>query len=255
MATTNTNAVVQDAEGLIRALDAVETTPQAVQLRAHTYDLLQPTPGTVVVDVGCGTARAVAELSHRGVHAIGVDTDPTMLAAAHQRFPDIDVRTADATHLPFDDGQLHGYRADKVYHLLDDPAAALAEGRRVLAPGGRIVLLGQDWDTFIIESDQSELTRTIVHARAEAMVQPRVARAYRNLLLDAGFHDVTVEVRTAVFTDTAMLPTLTRLAEIACQVGAVSRDQADGWAADQAARARAGRALFAIPLFVVAGTR
>jgi len=251
----NTNTVVQDSEGLIRTLDAAEITPQAVDLRAHSYDLLNVTPGAVVVDVGCGTGRAVAELIRRGVHAVGVDTDPSMLAAARQRFPDIDVRAADATQLPFGDGQVHGYRADKVYHLLPDPGAALAEARRVLAPGGRIVLLGPDWDSFIIESDQPELTRTIVHARAEAMVQPRVARAYRNLLLGAGFHEITAEVRTAVFTDTTMLPMLTGLAEAACQVGAVSRDQADGWAAEQATRARAGRVLFAIPLFIVAGTR
>jgi ubiquinone/menaquinone biosynthesis C-methylase UbiE len=249
------NIVVQDSEGLIRTLDAVETTPAAMRLRARTYELLQPTPGTVVVDVGCGTARAVAELNDRGVRAVGVDTDPTMLSTARQRFPDIDVRAADATQLPFADGRLHGYRADKVYHLLPDPATALAEGRRVLAPGGRIVLLGQDWDTIVIESDQPELTRTIVHARAEAMVQPRVARAYRNLLLDAEFRDVTVEVHTAVFTDTTILPMLIGFAEIACQVGAVSNDQADGWAAEQATRARADHAFLAIPLFITAATR
>jgi ubiquinone/menaquinone biosynthesis C-methylase UbiE len=250
-----TSTPVTDTEALIRTLDASETTQPAVQLRCHTYDLLELTPGTVVVDVGCGTGRAVAELSDRGVRAVGVDTDQTMLAAARHRFPDIDVRAADATELPFSGGQVHGYRADKVYHLLPDPAAALAEARRVLTLGGRIVLLGQDWDTLVIDSDQPNLTRTIVHARADAMPQPRVARGYRNLLLDAGFHDTTLEVRTAVFTDTSMLPMLTRLADAACRAGAISPEQAQGWVAEQADRAQTNRALFAVPLFIAAATR
>ncbi|MEU8149944.1 hypothetical protein [Nonomuraea sp. NPDC048901] len=57
------------------------------------------------------------------------------------------------------------------------------------APGGRIVLIGQDWDTLVIDSDDPALTRTIVHARADQVTSPRAARSYRNLLLDAGFED------------------------------------------------------------------
>src|SRR3954453_1687285 len=111
----DTTIVVRDAQELIRTLDAAEMLPQAVELRVHGYELLRAVPGAVVVDVGCGTGRAVAELAERGAHAVGVDPDPTMLAAARERFPGIDVRAVDATCLPFDDGQVHGYRADKVY--------------------------------------------------------------------------------------------------------------------------------------------
>ncbi|WP_433762573.1 hypothetical protein [Nocardia sp. CA-135398] len=53
-------------------------------------------------------------------------------------------------------------------------------------PGGRIVLAGQDWDAFVIDSDTPDLTRTIVAARADTITNPRAARRYRNLLLDAG---------------------------------------------------------------------
>ena len=58
-------------------------------------------------------------------------------------------------------------------HVLDDPARAAGEARRVLAPGGRIVLIGQDWDTFVIDADDAALTRTIVHARADLVPTPR----------------------------------------------------------------------------------
>jgi ubiquinone/menaquinone biosynthesis C-methylase UbiE len=255
MHVTDTHTAYTDTDTLIRVLDAAETMPAAARLRARSYQLLRLPPGATVVDVGCGTARAVAELAEHGARAIGVDLDPTMLAAARSRFPDIDVRAADATELPLGDGQAHGYRADKVYHVLPDPHAALAEARRVLVPGGRIVLLGQDWDTMVIDSDQPDVTRRIVHARADTIPHPRIARAYRNLLLDAGFHDVDVEVHTAIFTDATVLPMLVGHAAAARQTGAISGDEAENWVSEQTRRAQDERSLVAIPMFLAAATR
>src|SRR5580692_2356162 len=223
----DTHTVYTDTDTLIRQLDAAEALPAAARLRARSYQLLRLPPDATVVDVGCGAARAVAELADHAAHVIGVDLDPAMLAAARRRFPGIDVRAADAAELPLGDGQAHGYRADKVYHVLPDPHAALAEARRVLVPGGRIALLGQDWDTLVIDSDQPELTRRIVHARADTIPHPRIARAYRNLLLDAGFHDVDIEVHTLALTGTAMLPVPVGHAAVARQAGGITSDEAD----------------------------
>jgi ubiquinone/menaquinone biosynthesis C-methylase UbiE len=251
----DTHTAYTDADTLIRVLDAADAMPAAARLRARSYELLRLAPGAAVVDVGCGTGRAVVELTGQGADAIGVDLDPAMLAAAHARFPDIDVRAADAADLPLPDGQVRGYRADKVYHILPDPHAALAEARRVLAPGGRIVLLGQDWDILVIDSDQPALTRRIVHARADTLPHPRIARAYRALLLDAGFENVEVEVHTAMFTDTAILPILSGHATAARDAGVITEDQAGNWVDEQARRARDGRLLVAIPMFLASATR
>jgi ubiquinone/menaquinone biosynthesis C-methylase UbiE len=250
-----THSAHTDAETLIRALDAAEHTPGAVTLRARSYELLRLSTGATVVDVGCGTGRAVVELAERGARAVGVDLDPAMLAAARDRFPELDLRAADAAELPLGAGEAQGYRADKVYHVLPDPAAALVEARRVLAPGGRIVLLGQDWDTMVIDSDQGALTRRIVHARADTIRHPRVARAYRNLLLDAGFREVELEVHTMVFTDASTLPLLAGHAAAACNTGAISDEEAEGWVGEQTRRAAAGRLLLAVPMFLAAATR
>ncbi|EPD91051.1 hypothetical protein HMPREF1486_05438 [Streptomyces sp. HPH0547] len=72
-------------EALLAALDAADQTPNATRLRARSYELLSPVPGSTVVDVGCGAGRAVAELAERGIHAVGVDPSPWMLAAARSR--------------------------------------------------------------------------------------------------------------------------------------------------------------------------
>lgn len=241
-----------NTETLIKALDTAESTPDAVSLRRHTYEALRHSPGQAVTDVGCGTGRAVHEL---GAGAVGIDTDVAMLDAARARFPGIDVREADASALPFADASMLGYRADKVYHVLPDPGAALAEARRVLAPGGRIVLVGQDWDAVVIASGLPEVTRRLVHARADTIEHPRIARDYRNLLLDHGFDDVSLTVHTAVFTEPGARQLLAGYADAALEAGVITAAEVNVWLADQARRAGSGRLLLAVPMFLAAGSR
>lgn len=252
--TKETEQARPSADGLIARLDAADRLPGAGELRSLSYDVLGAGPGKSVVDVGCGAGRAVAELGERGVRSVGVDPSEQMIAVARGRWPEADFRIAGAYELPLADASVDGYRADKVFHELAEPERALAEARRVLAPGGRIVLVGQDWDTFVIDSDDPALTRTIVHARAALTAGPRAARRYRNLLLDAGFDDVTVEVHTGVFTGPATLPLLTGLAERARSTGAITRHQTDAWTAEQRARAETDRLFLALPMFMAAAT-
>jgi SAM-dependent methyltransferase len=230
---------IGDMSNLLAVLDAVDATPMAVALRARSYEVLGDLTGRTALDAGCGAGRAVAELSDRGAHAIGVDQDPEMIAVARERWPAGEFHVGDVCDLPIETGSVWGYRADKVLHALDDPARAVSEARRVVAPGGRAVLVGQDWDATVIDSDDPEATRRLVHAKADSLPSPRAARRYRGLLLDAGFTDPLVEVHTGVFTDDTALALLQRITD-------------DGsWLAEQAERARRDRIFVAVPLFLV----
>lgn len=228
---------------LLAVLDAIDAQPMSVELRTRSYEMLGDLTGRTVVDVGCGGGRAVVELAERGARAIGVDYDPEMVAVAVRRWPAGEFRVGDACELPLATGSMAGYRADKVLHTLADPVRAVAEARRVLAPGGRAVLLGQDWDTVVIDSDDPQTTRRLVHAKADTLPSPRIARRYRNLLLDAGFSDPVVEVRTSVFTDDTALALVRRISD------------EQGWLAEQAERARTNRIFVAVPMFVAAARR
>ncbi|WP_017589870.1 methyltransferase domain-containing protein [Nocardiopsis ganjiahuensis] len=244
-----------DADRLLARLDRFDLTPFARGLRARVRELLCCGPQDTVVDVGCGGGRAVAEISAEGPHAVGVDLDPRMLDAARSRHPEADLRPGNAYELPLADASVQGYRAEKVYHSLDDPARALSEAYRVLAPGGRIVLAGQDWDAYMVDAADSGTTRSILRSYADRMPDARAPRRQRALLLDAGFHGVEVEGSVLVFTDEEVLPMLTALAEAAEEAGAVSAEQAASWTADQRERAREGRLFAAVPFFVVSAVR
>ncbi|MFC3453733.1 methyltransferase domain-containing protein [Amycolatopsis speibonae] len=230
---------------MMQRLDAAEALPGAAELRARTYELLRLDPGSAVLDVGCGAGLAVAELSSLGFRAVGVDLSAEMVDEARRRSPEAEFLTGDAYALPVDGG-FAGYRADKVFHELAEPERALAEARRVLAPGGRIVLSGHDWEALVIDSSYPALTREIVRARASQVTTPRIARGFRRLLAGSGFREVSVEAVVGFFGGE---PFVRGLVEVAVRVGAVSVAEGEVWLADQVD----GGDAIAVPQFVACG--
>jgi ubiquinone/menaquinone biosynthesis C-methylase UbiE len=103
-------------------------------------------PGERVVDVACGTgviARlAAAQVGPTG-SVTGVDLAPDMIDVA-RRHPNpgvsVDWQVADAVDLPLDDGSCDVALCQMGLMFMANPVAALAEMRRVLAPGGRVVV-------------------------------------------------------------------------------------------------------------------
>jgi SAM-dependent methyltransferase len=182
---------------LIDVLDRADRLPGAAALRARSYDLLQLTPRSVVVDLGCGTGRAAGELQAAGPDALGFDSSQDMIITAIDRWPQARFQVGDACRLPLSDSEVAGYRADKSFHELAHPERALDEARRVLSPDGRIVLIGQDWDTIAVDSDDPAVARALVHAQADALPSPFAARQFLASLLAAGFAGAELEIHTA----------------------------------------------------------
>ncbi|MBB5851394.1 methyltransferase domain-containing protein [Amycolatopsis umgeniensis] len=211
-------------------LDAADALPGAAELRARTCELLRLEPGSAVIDVGCGTGLAASELSSRGFRAVGVDLSPEMIDEARRRSPETDFLVGDAYALPVDVG-FAGYRADKVFHELAEPELALVEARRVLLPGGRIVLSGHDWEALVIDSAYPALTREIVRARASVIVAPRAARGFRRLLAGSGFREISVEGVVGFLGGESFAR---GLVEVAVRMGAISLEEGEIWSAEQA---------------------
>jgi ubiquinone/menaquinone biosynthesis C-methylase UbiE len=93
-----------------------------------------------VLDIGCGTGRAAEALARRGARVWGVDRSAAMLAEARRReIPGGGFKRADAERLPFRDGWFDAALMRQVVHHIER-AAAFAEARRVLRPGGRLAI-------------------------------------------------------------------------------------------------------------------
>ena len=98
----------------------------------------------IVGDLGCGTGQLLPLLAPLVARVIGVDSSGEMLTAARARaahLPNVDVRSGSLEALPLDDDSLDAAVMMLVLHHLPAPALALAEARRVIKPGGRLLVV------------------------------------------------------------------------------------------------------------------
>lgn len=116
------------------------------EIETRLLGLLPRERGGAFLDIGTGTGRLLQVLSARVEHAIGIDASRAMLALARARITEkklanCSVRHADMYHLPFADGSFDLVALQMVLHHAADPAGALAEAARVLAPNGTLVVV------------------------------------------------------------------------------------------------------------------
>ena len=118
-------------------------------LKGRVIDLAQLAPGRRLLDLGCGTGTLVlmARRRHPGATVIGIDGDPTILAIARRRAAragiPVQLDEGMAYALPYADGSFDAVTATLMLHHLthDQQLRTLAEVRRVLRPGGRLVVV------------------------------------------------------------------------------------------------------------------
>ena len=97
-----------------------------------------------VGDLGCGTGRLSASLAPFVRRVVAVDESEAMLGAARVRlggFGNVDVRQSELESLPIEDDSLDVAILCLVLHYLADPVRPLAEARRVLRPGGKLLVI------------------------------------------------------------------------------------------------------------------
>lgn len=129
--------------------------------------------GARVLDAGCGAGAGTAMLGRRA-EAVGVDLSPAAIAAARRKhggeagFAEGDIRS-----LPFGDGEFDAAVCFEALTHVADPAAALDELRRVLKPGGLLLVSAPDPAAYP-PGNPLELSR-LEPAELEAMLGERFA--------------------------------------------------------------------------------
>ncbi|MDR2488662.1 MAG: metalloregulator ArsR/SmtB family transcription factor [Desulfovibrio sp.] len=130
------NSIAEDWDKLSRDILGDFDLPQAVM--RHMPDC------AVAADLGCGTGNMLLPMLDKARRIIGVDGSARMLELARRRFSSegerISLRIGDLAHLPLRDGEANFISLTMVLHHAVAPGTVLCEIRRVLSPGGRLVL-------------------------------------------------------------------------------------------------------------------
>jgi len=108
---------------------------------AHDVVLASLPPACRLVDAGCGIAKWPSALRRHGHRAVGLDLSRAALRMARERDPDVPLVVGDSRCMPVRSGVLDAVLSEGVVeHEEEGPIASLRELRRVLKPGGTLVL-------------------------------------------------------------------------------------------------------------------
>jgi broad specificity phosphatase PhoE/ubiquinone/menaquinone biosynthesis C-methylase UbiE len=161
------------------------------------------TPETVILDVGCGAGDVGLAFAPYAGRVIGLDITSAMLERAElariaRGVGNLDLMWAEATELPIDDSFADIVTARDLLHLLNDPAAFAVEARRVLKPGGILLL-----DEMVCNPDPvTRATRETIEARRNPSFRRLLSRdEIARLLMSTGYsveQSETYEVRRNV---------------------------------------------------------
>jgi arsenite methyltransferase len=227
-------------EAQSRAVEAVYAFPDVVEQRRATLAALGLRPGERVLDIGCGPgylASEMAEVVGDEGFVLGVDPSPAMLAIAARRAASgMVLAEGDALSLPAPDGSFDAAVSTQVYEYVADIAGALAEARRVLKPGGRLLILDTDWDSIVWRSSDDARMARVLAAWDEHLAHPHLPRRLPELLAGAGLTlqkaAVVLVVNVGYKRETYSAGVLGMIADFVAGRQGVSAEEASAWADD-----------------------
>lgn len=244
------------------------TAERLAQIKRRSYAAMHLQPGERVLDVGCGPATdtiPMASVIGSAGHVVGLDSDPTMIAAADQRAAEAGVsdcvthKVGDVYSLPFADGEFHSCRSERLFQHLPDPARALAEMTRVTAPDGWVVNLDTDWASLSIDCEYVDLAQRLSRIFAEQILRNGyAARQFYRLHRQQGLRNISVEVLPNYVTSypmARMMALADRTEKLALETNQVTPAELDLWHRALQHAEETGTFFASVSMIMVAGQK
>jgi ubiquinone/menaquinone biosynthesis C-methylase UbiE len=201
--------------------------------------------GARVLEVGCGTGvitEMIAALP--GVaEAVGIDPSEGLVARARDRAPALTFDVGDGQALPYPDQSFDGVVFATTLCHVPDPAAALVEARRVLRPGGSLLVYEGDYNTATVGLAAHDPLQTCVAAGVARMVNdPWIVRHLAPMVRTASFDVGELRSHGYVEEAAAYTPTLVSAGATAMvESGTITPALAAALIAEARHRAESGR--------------
>jgi ubiquinone/menaquinone biosynthesis C-methylase UbiE len=127
-------------------------------------DLFQPQSGENILDIGCGTGNFSLKLAKKTCRVTGIDISQPMLDKAAKKAKkldlDIEFKKGNALNLDFEDNHFDSVFSMAAVEFIKDLEAAFVEMKRVVKPGGKILIgtirKDSDWGSLYIKQAQKD---------------------------------------------------------------------------------------------------
>ena len=246
-------------EQLAAEMEVIYRGRDILRRRALVHEALGASTGDRVLDAGCGPGFYVSETLERvgpEGSVVGVDASEPMLALAAKRcegHANVAFHPGDVTALPVADADFDRALSVQVLEYVADIPAALAELRRVLRPGGRLLLWDVDWATVSWHSEDPARMQRFLAAWDEHLSEPSLPRTLSAQLRAAGFEDVELTGHAFATDDVSEQSYAGGLLKLMADY--VGGDEARVWAAEQRDLRARGESYFACIQFCFTATR
>ncbi len=254
-----------DPDAFVRFMDEMRArdAPAAQAVPRVYFASLDLHEGHRVLEVGCGTGdevRWMAPLVGAAGRIVGVDNSATMVRVASERAAGlglpVEFRQGDAYALGFDDAAFDRCRAVHTLSALHDPRQALGEMARVTVPGGRVVVVDQDWDTLVIDAADYRATRRVREAICDGFPSGWVGRRLPGLFKEVGLTNLVVRAGVSNWTESNPDDPIWRSAlDGAVASGALTTSEAEDWLAEVRRRSEEDRYFAGVMVFMVIGVK
>ncbi|QGZ99211.1 DVU_1556 family methyltransferase [Dehalobacter restrictus] len=126
--------------------------PGGLELTRKALKIAAFPVGSRLLDIGCGCGKTTEFLAlEYGMEALGIDISAELIAKAKARNSTLNVQVGSVYDLPYANDAIDGVLTECVFTLFEDKPLALEQIRRVLAPGGKLIIS----DLYIRENAQA----------------------------------------------------------------------------------------------------
>lgn len=256
----------EDAIQMAAFLEERSRTPDLHAVNQKLCETVAAKPGERLVEVGSGSGilcRMFAPQLQPGGWIVGVDISTEMSAQAQMYALSEGIRngiafeTSTAESLPYPEASFDGAIAARLLLHVANPDAVIQEMKRVVKPGGRVVVMDWDFETVTVDHPDQELSRRILHWRNDHHGGNNWSgRQLWRRMRAAGLQSLSVHPWVSVThseTD-GLTQSLWRAAQVACEGGAISPAEQEAWIFEIKSRIQDGTFFVSIVYFIVKGT-